>query len=53
MDESVLCVGLVCIDNFFVVDEYLKEDSDQAASEAYKVQWRTIENRQGPVYDMK
>ena len=37
MVESVLCVGLVCIDNFFVVDKYPKEDSDQPASEAYKV----------------
>ena len=37
MDDSlVLCVGLVCIDNFFVVDTYPKEDTDQPASQAFK-----------------
>ena len=37
MDDSlVLCVGLVCIDNFFVVDRYPKEDTDQPASQAFK-----------------
>ena len=34
--ESILCVGLVCIDNFFVVEKYPEEDSDQPASEAFK-----------------
>ena len=34
--ESVLFVGLVCIDNFFVVEKYPEEDSDQPASEAFK-----------------
>ena len=37
MEESVLCVGLVCIDNFYLVEEYPKEDSDQPALEAFKV----------------
>ena len=35
-NESVLFVGLVCIDNFFVVEKYPEEDSDQPASEAFK-----------------
>ena len=34
--ESVLFVGLVCIDNSFVVEKYPEEDSDQPASEAFK-----------------
>ena len=34
--ESVLFVGLVCIDNFFVVEKFPEEDSDQPASEAFK-----------------
>ena len=35
-NESVLIVGLVCIDNFFVVEKYPEEDSDQPASDAFK-----------------
>ena len=30
--ESVLFVGLVCIDNFFVVEKYPEEDSDPQPS---------------------
>ena len=35
-NKPVLCVGLVCIDNFFVVEKYPEEDSDQPASKAFK-----------------
>ena len=37
MEENpVLCVGLVCIDKFLVLDSYPIEDSDQPAIEAYQ-----------------
>ena len=34
-EESVLCVGLVCVDKFFVVKQYPQEDSDQPIQEAF------------------
>ena len=35
-ENSILCVGLVCIDNFNILDEYPIEDSDQPAKEIYR-----------------
>ena len=37
MEEyPVLCVGLVCIDKFLVLESFPQEDSDQPALEAYQ-----------------
>ena len=36
MKNSILCVGLVCIDKFLLVKSYPEEDSDQPALEVYQ-----------------
>ena len=33
--SNVLCVGLVCLDRFLIVNSYPDEDSDQQAKQAF------------------
>jgi len=35
--QPVLCVGLVCLDQVTVVDEFPEEDSIQRSTDQYKV----------------
>lgn len=42
--SKILCVGLVCIDKFLVLDSFPQEDSDQPAIEAFQARGGNASN---------